>query len=1514
MSVQAYRRSLRHMNEDALRPFIKAELSDANNAVLNISTKIQQAANTGDSTGTDVSLEPEELKEFLEHTKPYNYTMLLIDEIFKTLKGVSHDEENELSEEISELCQTMAELHATVGTFRDTIIQSLQNKFSQLKSKAFSTFADCQKDIASSPTRTTKLETWISTLAKVDQEIIQVYEDLRRWSNGKLYGSTQQDMDKISQNVRSLTRRANQLLFAAEECNDEGANSEEEDSVAEQKSSIHTTPSVHNQSVKSAVSKTRALVEAMKRETSSKETDLLSCSSQDTHGGIALAKEFAQAIATSFAQSMELQRVPVPSLYVFNGDPLEYADWEMAFSAVDDKSGISEEEKMRHLQRSVAGPARKTIQRYFRLKSPNATKQARQALRGKFGDDFKICDAYKKELDSWPKIGGKDQNALTDYSEFLHQCLITMDDVPALCSLNDWSEIRKVVDKLPDWLVNQWKRKVTSYKRKHKVYPKLKDLTEFLQDEVEVNGTEVTTEGRGATAMVKPAINNKPKKSATLTVKSTEKTLTEKKTSSRPSHKFCYNCEMTNHMSVDCGHLRRKPHAEVIKLIKEKQLCFGCLRPGHLYKMCQNRAQCTKCSRRHPDCLHTEEKPEEKKKENIETVQACGKVQSTTDGFTSAMIVPVWVSHRNKPHQELLTYAMLDTQSSSTFMLDNLFDKLKCPATKTNLTITTLTSKKETTESLKISNLQVRGYRQSKKLNLPPTYTRQFIPFDKDHVPTRSKTTSWPHLQHVENELEELFECDAGLLIGYDCMSALAPIETIRAEGNVPYAVKTELGWSIVGTVDQRESADRLGISHRVIMKESEAGNQLAFECKTTIKEKNFSNEITKIMQTDFTDIKDHSKAISMEDRSFLQQLSKNIHQDSEDFVTMPLPFRERPTNLPDNQKMAEKRLHLLGKKLQSEPMFRQQYTEFMTNLLDQGHAEEVTTPGKKGECWFLPHFAVFHSKKPDKIRVVFDGSAKFRQQSINDHLLQGPDLLNGLLGVLLRFRAKKIAIMCDIEKMFHQFRVAEHDRDYFRFLWWDDKMETVKVYRMVVHLFGATSSPGCATFGLRYLAQKHQSTHPKAADFIQQSLYVDDGLISVSSEQEAKELIESARDLCKKGNIRLHKFVTNSSEVLETVPPSERSQNLQEATITTTTPTQPERALGVLWCVETDTFRFTMPVSKEMQTRREILSLIASIYDPLGFLAPFIITGKQILQELCRRKADWESKLPSDLTPMWHKWTRGLRDLSELRIVRSNMIEEDAAKSEIHCFSDASTTGYGACAYLRQITKEGEVKCSYLLGKARVAPLKMITIPRMELQAAVVATQLVSVLERELKDLLPANTATHYWCDSMIVLNYISNDAKKFKVYVANRIQQIRDVSTPTQWHHIASGNNPADHASRGSEVKDIIRHWINPPSFLQQSDIKIPTTKLEKTTDKLPEARCLSTSLKEIPGLLGMMERYSKWETLVNTFAVFIRVAIHKKKQKLTPLQLRKKAIRLIIKTAQSRLENRHLKQLDP
>lgn len=134
---------------------------------------------------------------------------------------------------------------------------------------------------------------------------------------------------------------------------------------------------------------------------------------------------------------------------------------------------------------------------------------------------------------------------------------------------------------------------------------------------------------------------------------------------------------------------------------------------------------------------------------------------------------------------------------------------------------------------------------------------------------------------------------------------------------------------------------------------------------------------------------------------------------------------------------------------------------------------------------------------------------------------------MNGLLGVLLRFRAKRIAIMCDIEKMFHQFRVTERDRDYFRFLWWDDKTEKVKVYRMTVHLFGATSSPGCATFRLRYLAQTHQDTHPTAADFIQRSLYVDDGLVSVSSEKEAKELIESARDLCKKGNIRL--YYTNS-------------------------------------------------------------------------------------------------------------------------------------------------------------------------------------------------------------------------------------------------------------------------------------------------------------------------------------------------------------------------------------------------
>lgn len=216
-----------------------------------------------------------------------------------------------------------------------------------------------------------------------------------------------------------------------------------------------------------------------------------------------------------------------------------------------------------------------------------------------------------------------------------------------------------------------------------------------------------------------------------------------------------------------------------------------------------------------------------------------------------------------------------------------------------------------------------------------------------------------------------------------------------------------------------------------------------------------------------------------------------------------------------------------------------------MDDIISRGDAERVSEEGDSSPVWYIPHHGVYHPQKTGKIRVIFDCSAKFQDVSLNDHLLTGPDLTNALLGVLCRFRKGPIAFTCDIERMFHQFYVKKEDRDYLRFLWWEDgNLEvTPSIYRMKVHLFGAASSPGCANFGLKHLAtQGHGQYNEDTIRFIQRNFYVDDGLISVQTEAEAIQLIKESRALCYTGKLRLHKFVSNSTKVMATIPEEERA------------------------------------------------------------------------------------------------------------------------------------------------------------------------------------------------------------------------------------------------------------------------------------------------------------------------------------------------------------------------------------
>ena len=269
------------------------------------------------------------------------------------------------------------------------------------------------------------------------------------------------------------------------------------------------------------------------------------------------------------------------------------------------------------------------------------------------------------------------------------------------------------------------------------------------------------------------------------------------------------------------------------------------------------------------------------------------------------------------------------------------------------------------------------------------------------------------------------------------------------------------------------------------------------------------------------------------------------------------------------------------------------------------------------------------------------------------------------------------------------------------------------------------------------------------------------------------------------------------------------------------------ERALLVFWCVENDTFGFRITLLDKAFTRRGVLSTIGSIYDPLGLLGPFILNGRKILQQITLENSCWDDELTPELYSSWEEWLKDLPKLQSLKIGRCYKPENfNTVAASLHSFSDASDYGYGQATYLlRQVSDQGEVHVSLVIGKSRVVPSKPTTIPRLELTAALVSAKITAMVKDELD--IDGLSET-YWVDSMIVLGYIQNDVRRFRTFVANRVKKIRNFSRKEQWTYVNTKDNPADDASRGLTVDDSdkVDRWFKGPKVLWEPNesVKFP------------------------------------------------------------------------------------------
>lgn len=603
---------------------------------------------------------------------------------------------------------------------------------------------------------------------------------------------------------------------------------------------------------------------------------------------------------------------------------------------------------------------------------------------------------------------------------------------------------------------------------------------------------------------------------------------------------------------------------------------------------------------------------------------------------------------------------------------------------------------------------------------------------------------------------------------------------------------------------------------------------------------------------------------------------------DSNSWVA-PLPFKPNKPRLPNNRCQAARHIESLRHTLERKPDMKEHFFKFMQTMFDSDQAELAPTMQPQQECWYLPIFGVYHPQKKGQIRVVFDSSAKYEGTSLNDVLLSGPDLNNTLLGVLIRFRKEHVAVTADIQHMFYCFIVREDHRDFLRFLWFRDNDPDKQIvdYRMKVHVFGNSPSPAVAIYGLRRAVLLGEDKHDtEVKQFVIRNFYVDDGLASFPSSEEAITVLKQTKEILAESNIRLHKIASNSRKVMEAFCHNDLAKDLQDIEL----PSDPlplQRSLGLMWNLQTDTFTYYVSKEEKPFTRRGILSVVNSLYDPLGFLAPVTVQGKALVRKLANDQCDWDSPIPAEREDQWRAWLDSLLKLEQIQIERPYLLVSLCSTKyrELCIFADTSTMAISAVAYIRAIDTEGCSHVGFLLGKSKLAPRTSLTVPRLELCSAVLAVEMADLLTTELDIELQR---VKFYTDSRIVLGYIHNTSRRFYVHVANRVAQIRRSTHPNQWQFVSTDQNPADHGTRPISP-ELLSHtnWFTGPEFLHTDGLNDDTfhpeiynlVEPDADAELRPHVSALVTKASEKKFDSQRFTRFSSWKVLTRAMASLVR-----------------------------------------
>ncbi len=837
------------------------------------------------------------------------------------------------------------------------------------------------------------------------------------------------------------------------------------------------------------------------------------------------------------------------------------------------------------------------------------------------------------------------------------------------------------------------------------------------------------------------------------------------------------------------------------------------------------------------------------------------------------LVIPVII---HPPTGEpVLTYALLDNCSQSTLLREDMAQKLNLRGKSDILNIGTI---KDKAEGIPVESISLEISSRDKKFRTTIEEV-SVVPTSRLNMPGRPRLADihdpdlYTHLDEVD--IDPISSESITMLIGANVPDAVLTLDVRRGSNNQPLAVKTVFGWTLFGpaaTTPSLPSVSNISslFTSRVPPQHISATVSCLWEDKLKpdlspgvdaersderlleLVEGFWNQEVGPI--TPGTDV-----APSRED----EEASKKLDDETvliNGHYQVPMLWKTDSAYLPNNKEVALKRFKFLRAKLRKDPALYAKYKETFEKYVTKGYARKMSdaeAAHTTDRTWYLPHHPVINPNKPGKVRIVKDAAAQYKGKGLNTSLNSGPDLLRSLMGRLLRFRTGKIAVVADVEEMFHQVRVSREDADSLRFLWTDDIFSNnTYTMQMLAHIFGAKCSPTCANYALQQSARDNQTNFdPLTVETVLKSFYMDDLLKSVNSVEVAQNLVKELVDILKLGGFRLTKFMSNCEELLKSLPPSEVSPKVTFDL----GGDQTQRALGVLWDLATDKFKFSVNLPDAPETKRGILRVTCSIFDPPGFVLPFVLRPKLLLREQWRLEVAWDENIDDGSRTIWRNWREMANFLSELEIDRCfNLHDSPIVDVQLHLFADASELAYGTVAYLRFSYKDGVIACAFVMAKSKLAPIKTISLPRLELNAAVTSVRLFTNIILDID--FPVESV-FFWSDSTLVHQYINNTAHRFQTFVANRVTEIVGKSAPRQWGHVPGSINPADVLTRGVEdPRELMvcdsygNSWWGGPGFLWKPPDHWPNANVSPLAEDDPEIK-----RKPVLVALGFAERHN-------------------------------------------------------